>query len=700
MRRIVFALLIVALLAPAAAADQIRLNYTFATPELVAREAGGVEPVITGLPQHLVPGEPIVPVQTAWIAIPQGHEVVAVDVTPAKAALSLPGDAAWAPKFAPLSRPTDKTALPSAAIYGGVAPFPATIHRTLSLQYKRGVAIQPIALHPVRYLPGDNRFAFTPELAVTVTTRPRNDTPDVLSYRGLAADRRELRMRVDNPAALNAYVPETVSKGDPLDYAIIAPEQYHAQLAAFATHKAERFGLRVELVSLEQVLEQTTGFDDAAKARNYLKARYADGLQWALLVGDANVGDEIFPIRPLFVTGTDPDDGSSYTDNRMASDQYFGCLDGNYNFDNDANWAEPTDGEGGGEVDLLYDLHVGRFAIEQPWEITAIAGKTMAFENDTETPWRALFVGEYADAQTWGGDNKDKVYEYCAADFPVTKLYDRDGTNRHSNVVRAINSNGHQWLNHLGHADVLSNMGFSPSGVTELENELPYLGFSQGCFSGSVDGRDAYGGSGYANCMGEEYTSRHAGGAFAYFMNTRYGFYLAGRVDGPSNVYDWQLAEAFFADGIPHIGAAMDKGKEDCIGVLAPTNMMRWSWYTLFLFGDPHTPMRLNCDNDADGVLSDYCGGEDCNDENEGVFPTAEEICDDGIDNNCDGLADLDDPACAPEPADDDTPPANDDDDSADDDSVGDDDPIADDDDSAADDDDDDDDDDNSGGCG
>jgi hypothetical protein len=53
-----------------------------------------------------------------------------------------------------------------------------------------------------------------------------------------------------------------------------------------------------------------------------------------------------------------------------------------------------------------------------------------------------------------------------------------------------------------------------------------------------------------------------------------------------------------------------------------------------------------NCTTDADGDGVLPCGGGDCDDSDPTVAPGLPEICDDGKDNNCDGLVDCNDPTC------------------------------------------------------
>jgi len=66
------------------------------------------------------------------------------------------------------------------------------------------------------------------------------------------------------------------------------------------------------------------------------------------------------------------------------------------------------------------------------------------------------------------------------------------------------------------------------------------------------------------------------------------------------------------------------------------------SYNVSILINDPY-----ECwDDDGDSYEDEACGGDDCDDTDPDVNPGAEEVCGNGIDDDCDGAVDYDDQDC------------------------------------------------------
>jgi MYXO-CTERM domain-containing protein len=103
---------------------------------------------------------------------------------------------------------------------------------------------------------------------------------------------------------------------------------------------------------------------------------------------------------------------------------------------------------------------------------------------------------------------------------------------------------------------------------------------------------------------------------------------------------EWQEIEldiSEIADGQPSVTLRWTMGATDAGLCAAGWNIDDISIWSL----------QATCqDPDGDGSLPPECGGGDCDDSDDSVHPGADEVCDDEVDNDCDGLADDDDADC------------------------------------------------------
>ncbi|MCK4414802.1 MAG: T9SS type A sorting domain-containing protein [Candidatus Eisenbacteria sp.] len=589
----------VMLSAGAAGAAVLHEQVTFAAPQIDERD-GYHHVTMPGTWTLGAPGEPALPKAGVQLLLPPGEEIVSVNVIPGER-ITLAGDYRVAPgqRQYPLgfSGPFEKD-LPSAAIYASAAPFPERLHAEPHSGLLRGYRIVSLPLHPVEYRPAAGELSYYRSLEVEITTAP-SATARVRTETMIRHDSRTLARLarfVDNPAATDAYqaVSKTPGLSRSLDpslaytYLIVTGDAWAADLTTLADFETQR-GHKAGIFTKSWILSNyTAGSDDAENIRAFILDAYNTwDVDYVLLVGDADGTDGI-PHRGLYAVAYGlPDDD-------IAGDLYYGCLDGTWNDDGDSYWGEA------GEADLYFEIGVGRAPIDSQTELQNFITKATRYQSEPIVGEcaEALMAGELLwDDPTWGGDYKDEIKDgasthgYTTAGFPATMnvgtLYDRDYTWAESELL-SLMENGLNIVNHLGHCNVNYALKMTNDDIPSFDNDGTVHSYnfvySQGCYCGSFDNRDA---SGYYgdDCFGEQFVADDDGAA-AVIMNSRYGWGEHMSTNGSSQYFDRQFFDAMFGEGIYALADANDDSKMDNIWAL-DYGANRWCYYQLNVFGDP-----------------------------------------------------------------------------------------------------------------
>jgi hypothetical protein len=583
---------------------------------------------IPGLENRIIPGEPVVPFRTARILIPFGEEIQDIKVLPGEKKnlgkiLIEPGQDPL-----PISFEGNYTFTPlNETTYGSMEPYPKDVYSVVGVQEKQGYKILYINLYPIMYIPKTKDTYYFGTFDLEVKTAPAQ-TLDRGLFRGSADDRELIERMVDNPGEVAAYSQDIASMGSsPLldgnyDYVIItnralkdAPGPYN--FTALVDWKRSK-GVDATIVTVEEIYATYPGADDQEKIRGFIKDAYINnGITYVLLGGDADGSrlggdswDCIVPARGLWAWDYEASPPN------IPSDLYYACLDGNYDYNGNGVYGEPEDGTGGGDVDLMAEVYVGRAPVDSYAELSNFVRKTIAYESTASDPYlkEVWMVGEYlgfGGVSDWGGNSLDEIKDGSGAsgydtkgfpdDYTKSSLYDRDREWDKMELAEIINGNIHV-INHLGHANVGSAMKMNVDDVGSLRNDKYFFGYSQGCYAGSFDNRDPDAIYSPSDCVLEHFvTEPH--GAFAFVGNSRFGWGRKSTTDGPSQRYNRQFWDAVFGEGIENIGRALQDAKEDNLGSIDGTsdgNVMRFCYYEINLLGDPETSFHLPFTADHD----------------------------------------------------------------------------------------------------
>ncbi|MBN1602366.1 MAG: S8 family serine peptidase [Chitinispirillaceae bacterium] len=593
---------------------QLTFNYKIPDADLVTlKEKYGGENVkrlyLGNAPLTGDEGKPVLPVVPAQFIVPAGKTIASIEIQRNQKTTL------WGNNFVefgkakiPLIKGAKfKKTVPNSEIYQNDDPYPAENGSLVTIQKKKGVTIAIVNLNPVQYYPKSGKITIYSNLELLITLKDDNKRlkgsvpvkKDQLNPSGLG---------VENPDALETYEngASTLTNDKNGGFCSTAETNAYVLITSQSIRDAKTTpsvndlivqrqsqGLSATVISIEDILSNYTGVDDAEKVRNFIIDAYTNwNTQYVVLGGDVS----IVPYRNLYCEGE-----------YIPSDLYFQCLDGPFNSDGDTYWGEPTDGDGGTDVDLMSEVSIGRISAETPEEMANFIYKVLTYENlPAGTPYltRACIAGEYLGEQFGPGEFSyatpymEEIRLGSSASGYTTKgfidftafaedtLYDKPKFDWGADsILKIINSGEYSIVNHLGHANEQYVMKFYNNEADKLTNINPLFTYSQGCYPGHFP----------VDCMAEHLTTSTRSGMFAVVFNTVYGYgsYNESRenLDGPSQRFDRQFWDAFFNEFISRIGDLNADSHEDNLWCLNE-ELIRYCMYETTLFGDPYTMLR------------------------------------------------------------------------------------------------------------
>jgi len=596
----------------------IKLKYSFDVPQI--KTLNGVSSVLVkGLDGVGNPGDPLLPLLSSQIILPQGASVKFFSVV--GKAIDVEGN--FVVEHAEFAQPLssfDKTLVTpqNTKIYDLKSAYPAQLGYAKDVGKKFGYSILPFNLNPVSYIPADGKISYYKELNVLIElTYDKNLAAGALSADPTAEQLNDISAITDDTSSVKTYsVSKSVKKqvalsSASIDYVLVVPDSFDASTINTLISYHELYNnYSVTNITLDWIDSNYSGdmpsggSDLQTKIREFITDAYAQwGTRFVMLVGD----ESIIPSRKLHA---EVNGGADVAD--IPADLYFGCLDGTFDDNLNGIYGEPDDGASGGEVDLYAEVYVGRAAVSDTDEFANLVNKIVSYETaDDDYYLREVhMLGEYL---RFGGisDYAKGMMEqirlggtydgYTTKGFADSKfssrydldvnLYDADAVWADTDLLTLMNDGSHLF-NHLGHANSTYNMKLNTSDLNGLTNDKYFFVYSQGCMAGWFDDLSV-------ECFAQKITSIESG-AFGVIMNARYGWGSYNSTDGPSQRFArwfWDYGLGNY-DKIINGGNLLEPGVANQLSkeILAPQingNCMRWITYELNLFGDAAAPLRL-----------------------------------------------------------------------------------------------------------
>lgn len=576
--------------------QNLEFTYHFEYPELKTTGDGFSEIAIPECRNWGEEGNPSVPFYGADVLLPAGKEIADIEIVFLSYYDEITGiNLAPAPKLFPVSKGIDEgyKPVPNPEIYSSDKPFPAKIINNISTGFLQGHSIGSYSICPLIFLPMDQKIIVIRDIVVRVHYQTTEKATKALSFlkNSVITEKRIINI-VENAGLLKDYVYPS-SKSEESDILLITKNSLLSSFSEYIEFK-ESTGFFVSTMVTEDIFTQYEGVDNMEKIRNCIIDYYGNyGIEYVILGGDADPNsstDRIVPHRGF----------AAMDDEDIPSDMYYCCLDGTWDDDGNLLWGEQ------GETDLYAEVAIGRLCIDNATEVANFTNKLKLYQNNPVVAdiKKVLMVGEELNNNppTYGDTYKEEIaigtsnHGFTTAgvptDYQISRLYDTQGGWDKYDVFQKFNTTGANLLNHLGHSNVTYNMRMETSDLTTsnfTNNGTTrgfVIGYSQGCYNGSFDNRDDWGGYGTTDCFAEKITTIGTA-EVAAVANSRYGWYAPGNTNSTSQYVDRQFFDAIFGEDITVIGFVNSDSKEDNASYFTNDANMKWVVYETNLFGDP-----------------------------------------------------------------------------------------------------------------
>ena len=566
--------------------------------------------IIQELPLSIIPQKPAIPKKPVKILLPPGQTVKNIQIEPVtiKTWIDTKLQNILTGSLTHRFDTTKKTIENNNETYDSTKYYPSQNWEKIGIQYKNGFPILHLNLHPVQILKKQNKIKYISQIKVTIETTPTTES----EIKPKMQLQNEIIKDIDNPEIIKTYQNQQTSFENDItqqyDYIIITSEnltypsdKYEYSFNDLIDYR-EIHGLSCMMKTVESIIDEYQGRDTQEKIRNFIKHAYNNwNTEWILLGGDI----EIIPARYLHDI-----DGQEKDEKKMASDFYYQCLDGSYNYDNDSKWGEEYDGIDGDRIDLLAEVYVGRAPVDDEQDVSAFVEKTLSYEQSVMDEESYLYQILSAGEELWSGPGGygsgyvERCIDYCedynhetygipSDIYSINRLYEKEEPWTDDDAISLID-NGVNIINHVGHGTAVSAMKLGTIELEELNNNGKYgLFYTQACHSGEFGKLD--------ECFAEKWVNIPKKGGFAAIMDTGYGYGSASNYDGADNRLAREFYDALFSpnEKIDKIGKANQDSKEDNIWRINDPNMYH-AFYVTTLFGDPYVSIHGSKEASAD----------------------------------------------------------------------------------------------------